>query len=99
MCSPQASADACAHAEVQLHIQYKPNEDMVLANHLHCIPSRSNNLPIPLAYNVQHIQFSKAELDIIQGSMECEPVYSTIYHLTFRGWPKYSQETNEQFSL
>ena len=73
-------------------ILYKPGRDMVLANYLNCLPSWSNNLPIPIAYNVQHVQLSKAELNIIQGSMECDPVYSTIYHLTLRGWTKCWQD-------
>ena len=34
------------------------------------------------------MQQSNAELDIIQCSIECDPVYSTVYHLTLRGWPK-----------
>ena len=38
---------------------------MVLANCLRHFPSCSNNLPIPIAYNVQHVQLSKAEMDII----------------------------------
>ena len=65
---------------------------MVLANHLSCFPSCSNNLPIPIAYNVQHVQLSKAELDIIWGPVGCDLVYSTIYHLTLRGWPKCQQD-------
>ena len=65
---------------------------MVLTNHLSCFPSHSNNLPTPIAYYVQHIQLSKAELDIIQDSVECDLVYCTIYHLTHRGWPKCWQD-------
>ena len=73
-------------------IQYKPGKDMVLANHLSCFPSCSNNLPIPIDYNIQHVQLSQAELDIIQGSVEHNSVYSTIYHLTLRGWPEHWQD-------
>ena len=54
-------------------IHYKPGKDMVLADLLSCFPSNSNYLPIPL--------------DIIWGSMECNPVYSTVYCLTLQGWP------------
>ena len=49
-------------------------------------------LPIPLAHNIQHVQLSKADLDIIQGSVECDLVYSTIYCLTCRGWPEHRQD-------
>ena len=73
-------------------IQYKPGKDMVLAYHLSYFPSHSNYLPIPIAHNVQHIQLSNAELDIIWGSVEHDPVYSTIYCLTLQGWPECWQE-------
>ena len=46
-------------------IQYKPSKDMLLANHLSHFPSCVNSLPIPIAHNVQHVQLSNAELDII----------------------------------
>ena len=65
---------------------------MVLADHLSCFPSNSNYLPIPLAQNIQHIQLSTAELDVIQGSVECDLVYSTVYCLTLRGWPDWVQD-------
>ena len=71
-------------------IWYKPGKDIVLADHLSCFPSWSNNLPIP--HNVQHIQLSKADLDIIWDAVECDLVYSTIYCLTLWGWPKHWQE-------
>ena len=73
-------------------IQYKPGKDMVLADHLTCFPSLINSLPIPITQNVQHVQLSNAELDIIQGSVEHDPVDSTIYHLSLRGWPKCRQQ-------
>ena len=73
-------------------IWYKPGKDMVLANHLSCFPSHVNSLPIPIAHNIQHVQLPNAEVDIIQGSMECDPVYSTIYHFTLRGLPECRQE-------
>ena len=46
-------------------IQYKPGEDMVLANHLSHFPFHINSLPIPITQNVQHVWLSNAELDII----------------------------------
>ena len=73
-------------------ICFKPGKDMVLADCLSCFPSNSNYLPIPLAQNIQHIQLSSADPDIIRGSVECNPVYSTVYHLTLRGWPEHIQE-------
>ena len=73
-------------------IQYKPGKEMVLANCLSHFPSYSNSLPIPIAQNAQYVQLSNTELDIIWGSMDCGPVYSTIYHLTLRGWPEHRQQ-------
>ena len=73
-------------------IWYKPSKDMVLTNHLSHFLSHVNSLPIPTAHNVQHLQLSTAELDIIQGSIECDLVYSTVYCLTLRGWPNQRQE-------
>ena len=46
-------------------IQYKPSKDIMLADHLNCSLSWSNNLPIPIAHNVQHVQLFKDGLDII----------------------------------
>ena len=68
-------------------IWYKPGKDMVLTNPLSHFPSHVNSLPIPISHNVQHVLLSNAELDIIQGSVECALVYSTVYCLTVRGWP------------
>ena len=65
---------------------------MLLANCLSRFPSPSNYLPILIAHNVQHVQLSSAELDIIWGSVECNPVHSTVCHLTLRGWPECQQE-------
>ena len=52
-------------------IQYKPGKEMVLANHLSCFPSCNNSIPIPIAQNIQQVQLSNAELDVIWGSVEC----------------------------
>ena len=83
--------------QMPLHMQkydytiwYKPGKDMVLADCLSHF-SWSNNLPISITM-VQHVQLSKADLDIIWGSVECNPVYSTIYCLTLWGWPECWQE-------
>ena len=65
---------------------------MVLADCLSCFPSNSNYLPIPLVQNIQHTQLSTAELDVIRGSVECDPVYSAVYCLTLRGWPDQVQD-------
>ena len=73
-------------------IHYKPGKDMVLADCLSCFPSNTNYLPIPLAQNIQHVQLSSADLDIIQASMECDLVYSTIYCLTLQGWSDHVQD-------
>ena len=85
--------------QMLLHIQkydyttvYKPGKDMILADHLSHFPSNTNYLPIPLVHNIQHVQLSTSELDVIQGAVECNLVYSTVYCLTLRGWPDQVQD-------
>ena len=73
-------------------IQYKPGKEMALANCLSCFPSYKESLPIPIAQNIHHVQLSTTVLDAIQGSIECDMVYSTLYHLTLRGWPDHQQQ-------
>ena len=73
-------------------IQYKPGKEMVLADCLSCFPFHSNLLPFPILQNFQHVQVSNAELDIVWDSVECISVYSTVYHLTFIGWPQLEQQ-------
>ena len=73
-------------------IVYKPGKDMVLADCLRCFPSNTNYLPISLAHNIQHVQLSTSELDVIRGAVECNPVYSTVYCLTLRQWPDQVQD-------
>ena len=68
-------------------IVYKPGKYMVLADHLSHFPSNTYFLPIPLAHNIQHIHLSTSELDVIQGEVECDLLYSTVYCLMLRGWP------------
>ena len=46
-------------------IHYKAVKDMVLADCLSHFPSNSNYFPIHLAKNIQHVQLSTADLDII----------------------------------
>ena len=83
---------ACRSMKYDYTIQYKPVKEMMLANWLSHFSSHSNSLPIPIRQNVQHIQLFNADLDIIWGSMECNPVYSTISCLSLRGWPECRQQ-------
>ena len=73
-------------------IVYKPGKDMVLADRLSCFPSHTNYLPIPLAHNIQHVQLSTSELDVIRGAVEHDLVYSTVYCITLTGWPDHVQD-------
>ena len=76
-------------------IWYKPSKDVVLADQRKSLPFPwINSLPIPIGHNVQHVKLSKSELDIIWGSMEHDPVFSSVYHLTLRCWPKWRQEVS-----
>ena len=58
----------------------------MLATHLRHFLSCKESLPIPIAQNIQHIQLFTGNLDVIQGSIKCDLVYSTLYCLTLRGW-------------
>ena len=73
-------------------MQYKPGKEMVLVDHLCYFSSLKHSLPIPIAQNIQHVQLPNGELDVIQGSVECNLGYSTVYHLTLRGRPKHRQQ-------
>ena len=73
-------------------IQYKPDKEMVQANHVSCFSFLINSLPIPIMQKTQHVQLSHAELDLTWGSIECNLVYSIVYHLTLRGWPEHIQQ-------
>ena len=73
-------------------ICYKPGKEMVLADCWSHFPSNTNYLPIPFGQNIQHFQLSTADMDIIWGSVECNPVYSTGYHLTLWDWPDHIQD-------
>ena len=72
-------------------IQYKPGKEMVLADHLSPFPSLKESLPIPTHQNIQHIQLSTDKLDAIRGSIEHDPVYITLYHLTIGACPDHLQ--------
>ena len=51
------------------------------------IPPCKENLPITWYQHIDHIHFSNWWLDIIQGPVERDPIYSTLYRLTINGWP------------
>ena len=73
-------------------IQYKPGEEMVLANCISCFPSNKESLPITIYQNIQHVQLFTNKLDAIRGAIEHDLVYSTLYCLTLRGWPNQLKE-------
>ena len=73
-------------------IQYKPGKEMVSSDCLSHFPSHKRIPPNPITQNSQHIQLSNAELDVIWGSMEHDPVNITTYCLTLRGWLECRQQ-------
>ena len=75
------------HAKYHYTIQYKPSKDMILADCLSQFPSAKESIPITMHQNIHHIQLSTHELDAVHGAIKCDPVYSTLYQLTLRGWP------------
>ena len=73
-------------------IQYIPGKDMVLADWLSRFPSPENNLPIELHHNIQTFNFTSDRLSIIQGTVEKDPIHSTVYRMTLSGWPNRIQD-------
>ena len=60
---------------------------MILADRLSWFPSRKENIPIELHRNAHHLTFTSDKINIIRGSVEWEPILSTVYCLTLNGWP------------
>ena len=65
---------------------------MVLADHLSRFPSRDENMPIQLHQNIHNIYFAPDKLNIVRGAVERDPIYSTVYRLSFNGWPNRIQD-------
>ena len=66
---------------------YKPGKEMVLADRLSRFPSRKENTPTELNQNIQHIVFTSDKINITRGSVERDPILSTVYWLTLNHWP------------
>ena len=66
---------------------YKPGTEIILANRLSRFPSRKENIPIELHQNIQHLAFTSDKINILRGSVETDPILSTVYHLTLNGCP------------
>ena len=73
-------------------IQYKPRKEIILANCLSCFPSHKESLPIAICQNIKHIQLTNNKINTIQGAIEQDLVYNTLYCLNLRGWPRHLQQ-------
>ena len=71
----------------EYNIIYKPGKEMILANRLSRIPSRSENLPIELHHNIQYVIFTHDKINIIKGTTERDPILYAVHHITLNGWP------------
>ena len=60
---------------------------MTLADRLSRFPLYKENTLIELHQNIQHLTFTSDRINNIRGSIERDPILSTIYHLTLNGWP------------
>ena len=69
------------------NIVCKPGKEMTLADRLSRFPSRSENLPIELHHNIQHITFTSDKTNIIRGATERDPILYTMYCITHNRWP------------
>ena len=67
---------------------YKPGKEMTLSDRLSRFPSNKENTPIELHQNIQHLTFTSDRINIIRGSIERDPILSTVYQLTLNGWPE-----------
>ena len=68
-------------------IVYRPWREMVLADCLSQFPSRKEYMPIELHQNIHNMHFEPDRLNIVRGTIERDPIHSTIYRLTLNGWP------------
>ena len=66
---------------------YKPRKEMTLADRLNRFPLKKENTLIELHQNIQHLAFTLDRINIIRGSVEQDPILSTVYRLTLNGWP------------
>ena len=58
---------------------YKPGKEMTLADRLSRFPSNKENKLIELHQNIQHLTFTSDRINIIRGSIERDPIWSTVY--------------------
>ena len=65
-------------------IQYKPSKEMVLGDWLAGTPQRREYLH----QHIQYIPSLNMRLNIIRGTIEPSPIYSTPYHMTLNGLPE-----------
>ena len=68
-------------------IIYKPGKERILVDRLSRFPSRSENLPIELHHNIQHVNFTNDKINIIRGATERDPILFAVYCITLNGWP------------
>ena len=67
-------------------------KEMTLADRLSRFPSRSENLPIELHHNIQHITFTSDKTNIIRGATKRDPILYPVYCITLNGWPSRFQD-------
>ena len=59
---------------------------MTLADRLSRFQLNKENTPIQLHQNIQHLTFTSDRINILKGSIERDPILSTVYQLTLNGW-------------
>ena len=71
-------------------ITYRPGKEMLLADALSQLPSRTNT-EIKLDLRVDAISmsaFNRSHLTKIAAETQCDPILSTVHRLTLNGWPE-----------
>ena len=75
--------------QYDLIITYRPGKEMLLADALSCLPSRTDT-EIKLDLWVDAISiyaFSQRHLTKVAAEMQWDPVLSTVHRFTLNGWP------------
>ena len=76
--TPQVTKNVPMITEVQLTLVYKPGKEMIVGDRLSRFPSRKVNTPIEL-HHIQHTAITSDKINIIRGSVERDPILSTVW--------------------
>ena len=75
--------------QYDLVITYQPGREMLLADALSCLPSRTNTeIKLDLQANaILMFSLTPRCLTKIRAETQCDPILSMVHRLTLNGWP------------